>query len=467
MIGYFEPRSVKGIHDDIFVSAVSFDDGKEKALVVSIELLQLSSEKCDYFRNEMARSAGIKKEAIFLNFSHTHTAPTVGGRAHLDVEANPEYDKIFEEALCRAAREAFSDMRESELSYAEGEVSGVAFVRRFRMKDGSVRTSPGVDNPDIDYPLGAPDEGLKIVRIDRDGGENLVFVSFGLHADTVGGEYVSADWPGVVRDVVEKTIDNARLIFLLGAQGDVNHINVHPTEGERRGLDYATFDGVPRGYAHAEHIGRKIGGIAIGLYGKAEPVRADAVSFASKRIYIPSNRDNSKLDMAKKIKSLFDSGRTHELPYKDMELTTVVAEALRICQLENGPDGFEFTRFATRGQGNKRAGKMLSWTVHLEKPTLDIAGKPEPTEATISYQVRAQELQNDVRALIVPATAIYQIGEAGQPKLTATALTTVRCQNVMGLSVDEWLLLGWAGVILVGSVTFLFFLIRCDRAKGD
>jgi hypothetical protein len=234
-------------------------------------------------------------------------------------------------------------MRESELSYAEGEVSGVAFVRRFRMKDGSVRTNPGVDNPDIDYPLGAPDEGLKIVRIDRDGGENLVFVSFGLHADTVGGEYVSADWPGVVRDVVEKTIDNARLIFLLGAQGDVNHINVHPTEGERRGLDYATFDGVPRGYAHSEHIGRKIGGIAIGLYGKAEPVRADAVSFASKRIYIPSNRDNSKLDMAKKIKSLFDSGRTHELPYKDMELTTVVAEALRICQLENGPDGFEFT----------------------------------------------------------------------------------------------------------------------------
>ena len=31
-----------------------------------------------------------------------------------------------------------------------------------------------------------------------------------------------------------------------------------------------------------------------------------------------------------------------------MELTTVVAEAMRICELEHGPDGFEFTLSALR-----------------------------------------------------------------------------------------------------------------------
>jgi hypothetical protein len=151
-----------------------------------------------------------------------------------------------------------------------------------------------------------------------------------------------------VRDTVEKVLDNAKCIFLLGSQGDVNHINVSPSAGERRGLVYDSFDGVPRGYEHAIHIGRKIAGIAIGIYGKAEPFVSDKLSFDHKRISIPSNQDNSKLETAKKIKELYDLGRASELPYKDMELTTVVAEAVRICELENGPESFDFVLSALK-----------------------------------------------------------------------------------------------------------------------
>ena len=169
-----------------------------------------------------------------------------------------------------------------------------------------------------------------------------------MHADCVGGDYISGDWPGVVRDTVEGVLGNARCIFLLGSQGDVNHINVSPTEGERRGLDYNSFDGVPRGYEHALHIGRKVAGEAIGIFGKAEPFNGDKLSFASKAISIPSNQENSKLEEARKIKELYESGRAAELPYTDMELTTVVAEAVRICELENGPDSFEFVLSALK-----------------------------------------------------------------------------------------------------------------------
>ena len=233
-------------------------------------------------------------------------------------------------------------MRESSFSYADGLAEGISFVRRFRMKDGSVRTNPGVNNPDISHALGDVNETVKLVRIDRDDSDAIVLVNFGLHADCVGGEYISGDWPGVVRDTVEQVLGNAKCIFLLGSQGDVNHINVSPTEGDRRGLDYNSFDGVPRGYEHAVHIGRRIAGEAIGIYGKAEPFVAEKISYASKTISIPSNRENSKLDEARRIKALYEEGRTSELPYNDMELTTVVAEAVRICELENGPDHFEF-----------------------------------------------------------------------------------------------------------------------------
>ena len=113
-----------------------------------------------------------------------------------------------------------------------------------------------------------------MLRIERVDGENYVFVNFGTHADTVGGELISGDWPAAVRDTVERTLDNTKCLFLLGAEGDVNHINTAPTEGERRGLDYDTFDGVPRGYAHTKHMGRKIAGEVIGMIDKAEIGRA-------------------------------------------------------------------------------------------------------------------------------------------------------------------------------------------------
>ena len=348
MVGYYEERRVKGIHDDIFAAAVSFDDGEKRAVIVTVELCLLSTEQCNYFREKIASAVGIKKEGVFINCSHTHTGPTIGYEKLSGLDGSDEYDKFFEDSLCKVAKEAFSEMLESEFSYAEGKAEGLCFVRRFRMKDGSVRTNPGVDNPDISHPLGDVNETVKLIRVDRAGGDNLVFISYGLHADSVGGEYISGDWPSVARNVVEKVIDDAKCIFLLGSQGDIGHINTSPSEGAKRGLNYESFDGVPRGYEHTLHMGRAVAGATIGIYGKAEPFAADKLCFGSKVISIPSNQDNSKLPEARKIKELYEAGRAHELPFEDMELTTVVAEAVRVCELEQGPDSFGFVLSALK-----------------------------------------------------------------------------------------------------------------------
>jgi len=59
-------------------------------------------------------------------------------------------------------------------------------------------------------------------------------------------------------------------------------------------------------------------------------------------VMLPSHKENSRLEEAKKICELYKAGRANELPHKEMELTTVVAEASRIVTLENGPEAFEF-----------------------------------------------------------------------------------------------------------------------------
>ena len=51
---------------------------------------------------------------------------------------------------------------------------------------------------------------------------------------------------------------------------------------------------------------------------------------------------------AKRIVELFEAGRAAELEFKEMELTTAVAEAKRILSLENGPDFFTFNISAVK-----------------------------------------------------------------------------------------------------------------------
>ena len=77
--GYYETRTVKGVLDDLYVSAVAFDDGEKKAVIVTADVLMLSKEQCNIHKAEISRRTGIAPEAIFINCSHTHTGPFLNG----------------------------------------------------------------------------------------------------------------------------------------------------------------------------------------------------------------------------------------------------------------------------------------------------------------------------------------------------------------------------------------------------
>jgi hypothetical protein len=340
--GYYKIRKAEGVLDDLYASAVAFESGERRAVIIAVDVCMLSSELCDGYRWRVAEWCALSPEAVFINCSHTHTGPVVGYKKGADFSGSPEYDRYFADSLVECAGEAFADLKNAEMSVAEGRAEGISFVRRFRMKNGNVQTNPGVDNPDVLEALGAPNDRVRLLRIKRDSGDTVVIVSFGTHADTVGGELVSADWPGFVRSTIESALDNTKCVFMTASQGDVNHINTKPTQGDRRGLEYDTFDGVPRGYAHAKHMGRVVAAAVLAGYGKARDVKVDKLAFDNLEITIPANSENSRYDEALKIKKLHAEGRAHELPFEKMELTTVVAEAYRIVELYDGPKEFKF-----------------------------------------------------------------------------------------------------------------------------
>lgn len=339
--GYYQERLTKGILDDIFSRAVAFDDGERKSVVIALDLCFLPQSFFDMMKDAIVKETGMDKDAIFINCSHTHTGPLVGKDFATTLESTEAYNTFLINSVRDSALYAIADLKESTVETAQGEAKNISFIRRYRMKDGYVATNPGVNNPDIDHPLGTPEETVKILKIKRADADDIVIVNFGTHPDCVGGDYISADYIGYVCSTLENAIPGTKCMFLQSFQGNVNHVNVHPTKGESS-ITKIDFDSVPRGIKHAEHMGRIIAGAVLSIYSITEPVKTDKISYASKRVDLPSNQENDRIEEARKICEYYDAGKTAELPFKEMELTTAVAEARRIVRLENGPESFPF-----------------------------------------------------------------------------------------------------------------------------
>ena len=334
--GYYNDRFADGILDPLEANCVAVSDGEKTAVLLSIDICEVYQVDMDKFRHKVAEENGIDYEAVYVHCTHTHTGPAT------DKKGDPGYLDMLGRKLSDAARLAVQDLKPVTVSIGRGAVPGVSFERRFRMKDGAIRTNPGVGNPDIAESIGTPDESLQLVQLSREHASDILLVNFQVHPDTIGGCKISADYPRFVRETLERAIPHVKAVYFNGAQGDLNHVNVNAKEGDLKGLETDSFDDVARGYAHAQWMGRAIAGGVLQVYGKTKDVPGGKVFFKQEIVDIPSNRpDPSQIPEAARIMKLHTEGRDAELPYEGMELTTVVAEAQRMMNLEHGPENFQ------------------------------------------------------------------------------------------------------------------------------
>ena len=337
MAGYYVNRKADGVLDPLQINTLALACGEDRAVLMSIDHCGIVKEVLAPMIDHICERTGLPREAVYIHSTHTHTGPFLNLNPTDPLEI--EYAKFVKRKFADAAVQAMADLQPAKMGYGIGEAPNIAFVRRFRMKDGSVRTNPGVDNPDILHPIGDVDERVNVLRFDR-ADDSLVLVNFGNHPDVVGGCKISADWPGFLRQAVEKALDNTKCIFFNGAQGDVNHVNVHPRGGYLNDM-FMDFDDVARGYKHARYMGRVVAAGVLQTYDKVKYVDVDAIRFAQRWIEVPANSPAAEeLPEAHRINDLHNAGKDSELPYAGMMLTTVVADAARKVRLEHGPASF-------------------------------------------------------------------------------------------------------------------------------
>ena len=343
--GYYIPRFVKGFIDNLETSAMALSCGDKTVVMISVDVCMIKRETVDIMMSKISERTGVSAENIFLSATHTHTGPVIEddgiceiGDFDVDTYLNFLVNRI---ADCVAL--SLDNMLPAKMGYATVKAPDrIAYIRRYRMKDGSTCTCPPINDPNIAGPIGELDQRVHILRFDREGGESIVLLNYGLHADTVNGEYISADWPGELRKTVAKVFDGTKCIVFCGAQGDVGSTNVHPVPGDMNDTEIS-FDNEMKSPGMARFVGRALAGAVLQVYDKVAYTDVENIEVTHKILPVPTNMPSFEdLPRAHEYKKLHDMGRDDLIPYSAMELTTVVAEALRMCELENGPTTVDF-----------------------------------------------------------------------------------------------------------------------------
>ena len=346
--GSYELRYSKAIIDDLHARAVAFVDGEASAIIVSVDLCHMQTVDQDMCRERISQRTGVPADAIAILCTHTHAGPHVSvAPPHMAkddsklIELIEEYVVFLRNRVIESACEAFENAFPAKLYSASGKAENVSNIRRYLMKDGTTVTNPGVHNPEIEAALGEPNTTVKLLKIVREGAKNLYMVNFGMHATTVhGGIYISADYPGVVCSTLEKALD-VECMFVQGAEGDACQINVRPSK-ELLELRERDDENRSRDKLVAVYSGQSIAAEVLKMHLLAKEVKSDGVAFKKCSVTVPSNKTGGSYEDALKIQELYRQGRHHELPYKEMALVTVVANANRVIRMKDEPDSYVY-----------------------------------------------------------------------------------------------------------------------------
>lgn len=339
--GYYIPRFAEGVITDLKVIAFVLSTPKNMAVVLSFDLCMIEADLIEKFKNSIKECTGIKDSNIFITATHTHTGPCLKANNLFLCDEKPiqEYINFLIKTTTKTVKEAVADLRPTQMGYSIGKApERIAYIRRYKMKDGSTMTCPPINDDHIDYPLGTLDQRVNVLRFDRENADSVVVLNYGIHVDTVGGNKISSDWVGWTQGTLSKALDGVKCICIMGAQGDVGSTNVFPTISDMNDTEIS-FDNEMKSPGMARFVGRALAGVVLQVYDKVEYIDVHDVNILMEEIDVELNKAEEKdLPLAHKYKQLHEKGCDNLIPYKAMELTTVVAEAMRMCRLENYPN---------------------------------------------------------------------------------------------------------------------------------
>ena len=208
MAGYGARKGVnhEGINDSIWVRAVVFDNGINKSVYVSMDLLIVPP---NLNRKKLLEGTDFKEDEIYFTASHTHSS--IGG--YLEGIAGEifggKFDKRNLDFITEKTREAIISAHES--------------ISKAKIGYAPIFASDFITNRLIGDSLGTYDPYIRLIKIKKDNGQNAAIFSYSAHATchSHNQRKISGDYPGKLISMLEDTGDIDFAVYGAGAVGSM------------------------------------------------------------------------------------------------------------------------------------------------------------------------------------------------------------------------------------------------------
>ncbi len=284
MAGYYFERAAEGVHDDLYAKALVLEQGRQRAALISLDLISTPMELVEEIRTEIGRTTGVKGTNVMISATHAHTGPVLAGRGLRDDALGARNSLVERDSaslpgkVAEAVKRAEAALVPCVIKTARGQEHSLAFNRRFHMTDGSVGWNPGKLNPRILKPAGPIDPDVAIVLFEARGGSHsplATYVNYAVHLDNVGGLKISADMPGTVSSLLALVKGPEMVtVYTTGCCGDINHINVHWAEPQQ-------------GFENSARMGIILAGTVLKTWPELRPVSQGPLRVKRETVLLP------------------------------------------------------------------------------------------------------------------------------------------------------------------------------------
>ena len=207
-------QTYKEIHDDIFVRCIVMDDGQNKAVLMSFDLIFHDRTLNDAIARYAKEKHGIEPAAFILTHTHSHTTPaTPSYNPYNPMTINTAFEKLLLDRAKACLDRAVYTMFEGTLEY--GSFDADFNVSRRGKVNGVYKI-----HPNFDYVC---DKEFFVMKItDTNGCVRSIFCNYPCHPVFYpASDKISGEFPGRVSQLLECRYYGAVALYTQSSAGDV------------------------------------------------------------------------------------------------------------------------------------------------------------------------------------------------------------------------------------------------------
>jgi len=288
----------RGVHDQLHVRALVLDNGCVVVALASVDLFAVTRNLTTTIAQNVSAKTGIPPDNVVVAASHTHSGPSV---SHTVVGDEPDggWVAVLVTEVTNAVEDAFKSRRLARIGASVGQCP-ITLRLHNRTPDGKLAPAPTESQQETVVAGKPADADLGVMRITDLDGENIAIVAnFACQPSTVrrdGAFLISADFPGILASLVEKTFPDSVVLFINGAAADLVHRQYAQDNSQHAA-----------GYRDTMLVAELLADETIRLVHRIRPRQRAALAVAKKRITLPLDMKRAPTATARQSKTAFQA----------------------------------------------------------------------------------------------------------------------------------------------------------------